>query len=48
MTGTTRHHKPSGPSCSKLGLDNPGLVQDLNSDLKAYKAFQLEFFLSTS
>ena len=25
----------SGPSCSKLGLDNPGLVRDLNSDLKA-------------
>ena len=24
-----------GPSCSKLGLDNPGLVRDLNSDLKA-------------
>ena len=24
-----------GPSCSKLGLDNQGLVQDLNSDLKA-------------
>ena len=25
----------SGPSCSKLGLDNLGLVRDLNSDLKA-------------
>ena len=24
-----------GPSCSMLGEDNPGLVQDLNSDLKA-------------
>ena len=23
-----------GPSCSKLGLDNPGLVRNLNSDLK--------------
>ena len=23
-----------GPSCSKLGSDNPGLVRDLNSDLK--------------
>ena len=23
-----------GPSCSKLGQDNPGLVRDLNSDLK--------------
>ena len=25
----------SGPSCSKLGLNNPGLLRDLNSDLKA-------------
>ena len=24
-----------GPGCSKLGSDNPGLVLDLNSDLKA-------------
>jgi len=24
-----------GPSCSKLGLDNPGLMRVLNSDLKA-------------
>ena len=23
-----------GPRCSKLGLDNPGLVRNLNSDLK--------------
>ena len=26
---------PPGPSCSKLSSDNPGLVRDLNSDLKA-------------
>ena len=25
----------TGLSCSKLGYDNPGLVWDLNSDLKA-------------
>ena len=24
-----------GPSCSKVGSDNPGLVLDLNSDMKA-------------
>ena len=34
--------------CSKLGQDNPGLVQGLNSDLKAYKAYQFQFFFSTS
>ena len=27
--------KSPGPSCSKLGYDDPGLVRDLNSDLKA-------------
>ena len=27
--------KRTGPSCSKMGLDNPGFVRDLNSDLKA-------------
>ena len=32
--------RPPGPSCSKLGYDNPGLVRDLNSDLKALKAVQ--------
>ena len=34
----------SGPSCSKLGYDNPGLVRDL----KASKAFHFKFFLCTS
>ena len=29
-----------GPICSKVGLNKPGLLQDLNSDLKAKKAFQ--------
>ena len=29
-------HPPfAGPSCSKLGEDNPGLMRNLNSDLKA-------------
>ena len=29
-------HHP-GPGCSKLGQDNPGLVRNLNSDLKVKK-----------
>ena len=28
----------SGPGCSKLGQDNPGLVRNLNSNMRAYKA----------
>ena len=32
----------------KAGLRYTGLVQDLNSDLKDSKAFQFQFFLSTS
>ena len=27
----------AGPGCSKLGYDNPGLVRNLNSDMKAWK-----------
>jgi len=27
-----------GPACSKLGLKNPGLVRNFNSDMKAVKA----------
>ena len=36
---------------AKIGPDlrlNPGLLRDLNSDLKASKAFQFLFFLSAS
>ena len=35
---------PNGPSCSKLGSDNPGLVRDLNSDLKLKKHFSFNSF----
>ena len=36
-----------GPGCSKKGQDNPGLVQNFNSDMKAQKANSVLFFLST-
>lgn len=36
----------TGPSCSKLGEDNPGLVWNLISDLKPLKEYSLEFCLS--
>ena len=28
----------TGQGCSKLGQDNPGLVRNLTSDMRAYKA----------
>ena len=34
-----------GPGCSKLGEDNPGLVQILNSIIRAQKANSVEFSL---
>ena len=36
----------SGPGCSMLGWDNPGLVWNLISDLKALKENSVWFFLS--
>ena len=37
----------SGLGCSKLGLDNPGLVWNQISALEAFKENSVEFFLST-
>ena len=39
--------KQTGLSCSKLGLDNPGLVWNRISALEALKENSVEFFLST-
>ena len=36
----------SGLGCSKLGLDNPGLVWNQISALEAFKENSVEFFLT--
>ena len=36
--------KIPGPGCSKLGYDDPGLVRNLNSDLKAKKVNSVNSF----
>ena len=41
-----RYYSP-GLGCSKLGLDNPGLVWNRISALEALKENSVEFFLST-
>ena len=35
MFGLLEYFIGSGPGCSKQGEDNPGLVQNFNSDMKA-------------
>ena len=47
IIGTFEKRAP-GPGCSKLGSDNPGLVQNLDSIMKAYKVNSVQLFLSTS
>ena len=34
-----------GPGCSKQGQDNPGLVRNPNTDMKALKQIQFSFCL---